>query len=66
MAFLRWINKEKYPLGHTFFFSVKDAEGLRRLWRTQLRFVFEKAFRYDADAMREIRDKFSEITGLDV
>ena len=66
VAFLRWINKDKYPLGHTFFFAVRDEDGLRRLWRTQLRFLFEKAFRYDEDAMREIHEKFIEITGVDV
>jgi hypothetical protein len=62
-AFFRWVNT-KYPLGHTFFRSVKDAEGLKRLWETQLRFVFEKQFRYEPAVMEEIRAKFIEITGV--
>lgn len=62
-AFFRWVNT-KYPLGHTFFRSVKDAAGLRRLWETQLRFVFEKQFRYEPAVLDEIRSKFSEITGI--
>jgi 5-methylcytosine-specific restriction enzyme B len=62
-AFFRWVNT-KYPLGHTFFRSVKDADGLKRLWETQLRFVFEKHYRYEPGVMDEIRLKFVEITGV--
>lgn len=63
VAFFRWVST-KYPLGHTFFRSVTDAEGLKRLWDTQLRFVFEKHFRYEPAALEEIRSKFVEITGV--
>lgn len=63
VAFFRWVNT-KYPLGHTFFRSVKDADGLRRLWDTQLRFVLEKQFRYEPAVLDEIRTKFVEITGV--
>lgn len=63
VAFFKWI-QGKYPLGHTFFRSVKDAESLKRLWETQLRFVFDKQFKYEPAVTDEIRAKFSEITGI--
>lgn len=63
VAFFKWVNG-RYPLGHTFFRSVKDADGLKRLWNTQLRFVFEKQFKYEPAVLSEIRDKFVEITGV--
>lgn len=65
VSFFKWL-KPKYPLGHTFFRSVKDQDGLKRLWKTQLRFVFEKQFKYEPDTLAEIRGKFIEITGVDV
>jgi 5-methylcytosine-specific restriction protein B len=63
VGFFQWVNG-KYPLGHTFFRTVRDLEGLKRLWNTQLRFVFEKQFRYEKSAYEEIENKFVEITGV--
>ena len=48
VGFFNWL-KPKYPLGHTFFRNVKDEDSLRRLWHTQLRFVFEKQFKYEPE-----------------
>jgi len=63
LAFASWI-QAKYPLGHTFWRSVRDPESLARLWQTQLRFVFEKQFKYEPALVTEIRDKFVEIIGV--
>jgi 5-methylcytosine-specific restriction protein B len=65
VGFFRWV-QAKYPIGHTFFRTVKDEEGLRRLWETQLRFTFEKQYKYEPETMEEIRAKFTEITGVTV
>jgi 5-methylcytosine-specific restriction enzyme B len=62
-SFLSWVSV-KYPLGHTFFLNVRDEESLRRLWETQLRFIFDKRFRHEPNVFREILDKFIEITGV--
>ena len=52
--------------GAHLFFGVRDTEGLQRLWETQLKFVFEKQFKYEPDVVEEIRGKFVEITGVDL
>ena len=65
VGFFTWL-RPKYPLGHTYFRNIKDADGLRRLWKTQLRFVFEKQFKYEPETVAEIKEKFITITGVDV
>jgi hypothetical protein len=65
VGFFNWI-RPKYPIGHTFFRSVTDADSLKRLWKTQLRFVFEKQFKYEPATLAEIRTQFTNITGVDV
>ncbi len=65
VGFFNWL-KPKYPLGHTFFRSVKDEDSLRRLWKTQLRFVFEKHFKYEPATLADIKAEFIKITGVDV
>jgi 5-methylcytosine-specific restriction enzyme B len=62
-AFFAWVNEKHYPLGHTFFLSVKDGAGLSRLWESQLRFVFEKAFKYEPKTRQEIEEQFHVVTG---
>jgi hypothetical protein len=63
VAFFGWV-QAKYPVGHTFFRRVRDEGSLKRLWETQLRFVFDKQFKYEPAVMAEIEAKFLEITGL--
>jgi 5-methylcytosine-specific restriction enzyme B len=65
VGFFKWV-QPKYPLGHTFFRPVKDIQSLQRLWETQLRFVFEKAFKYEPAVQDEIQSRFSEITGINL
>lgn len=62
VGFFEWIG-QRYPLGHTYFFAVRDEAGLARLWDTQLRFVFQKHFKYESDVLREIESQFVSITG---
>jgi 5-methylcytosine-specific restriction protein B len=45
-------------VGHTFFLDVTDQDSLRSLWDHQLRFLFEKAYRLDTEALREIERDF--------
>jgi len=65
VAFLKWI-QEKYPLGHTFLFTVRDQDSFRRAWESQLRFVLEKQFKYEPQILAEIKQKCGEILGVSV
>jgi hypothetical protein len=65
VAFFKWI-QDKYPLGHTFLFSVRDADSFKRAWDSQLRFVLEKQFKYEPHVLAEIKQKCSEIVGVNV
>ena len=48
-------------LGHAFFRSVKDEDGLRRLWDHQLRFHFEKAFQLSNEGFDDVRRDWDRI-----
>ncbi len=62
LAFFDWVNTDrKYPLGHAYFRTVKDVAGLRRLWESQLRFVFEKHFKYEPAVQESIRVRFEQV-----
>lgn len=63
LGFFNWVIK-KYPLGHAFFYTVRDEDSLKRLWNSQLKFVFEKQFKYEPETLAEIQAKFEEITGV--
>jgi hypothetical protein len=63
VAFFTWL-QDKYPLGHTFLFSVRDADSFRRAWDSQLRFVLERQFKYEGHILNEIRQKCGEIVGV--
>jgi 5-methylcytosine-specific restriction enzyme B len=41
-------------VGHTFFMDVRDAASLRAVWRHQLRFLVDKAYRLDRQTYQEI------------
>jgi len=46
---------QKYlEIGHAFFRTVKDPEGLTRLWNSQLQYIIKKRFRFDPDTQHEI------------
>ena len=65
VAFFKWV-QDKYPLGHTFLFSVRDADSFRRAWDSQLRFVLEKQFKYEPHILTEIKQKCAEIIGINL
>jgi 5-methylcytosine-specific restriction enzyme B len=48
-------------LGHTFFLGAKTEDDLRRLWKHQLRFFFEKAYRLDPPGHREVVNQWERI-----
>lgn len=52
--------QEHVAIGHAFFRTVKDPVSLQRLWETQLQYVVQKRFRFDADSKREIGALWTE------
>lgn len=60
VAFFKAVQKH-YKLGHAFFRTTGDDVGLQRLWDNQLRFLFEKAFRYDPDTFKEIQAQWGQM-----
>lgn len=51
---LQKASAEEARLGHAYFRTVRDEASLQRLWNNQLRFVVEKAFRFDPDGFKSI------------
>ena len=41
-------------LGHAFFRTIRNVDSLSRLWNTQLEFVVQKRFRFDASSLSEV------------
>lgn len=60
IEFFKWVQQHK-KLGHAFFRTVADKGGLERLWKNQLYYVFEKAFRYDPDTFAEIEAAWQQM-----
>ena len=44
-----------HGLGHAFFINVRSESDLVRIWNHNLRFVFDKTFRFDPEKFQEIR-----------
>jgi len=66
VEFFNWVNSNASAnpfgaMGHTFFLNVSDEEGLRRLWQHQLRFLFEKAYQFDPDGLKEIQRRWQRV-----
>jgi 5-methylcytosine-specific restriction enzyme B len=56
------INKvSRHGIGHALFFDVRDNDTLRRLWKSKLRFILEKAFRFEPEAMQVARDGYAKL-----
>jgi 5-methylcytosine-specific restriction enzyme B len=45
-------------LGHTFFMNVKNRADLEKVWKHQLRFLFEKAYRLNPEEFQEIEERW--------
>jgi 5-methylcytosine-specific restriction protein B len=54
-------NNPYAQMGHTFFYGVRDEADLRRLWRHQLRFLFDKAYRLDDVGRRTIQTAWNQV-----
>lgn len=53
------LNKmSRHGLGHALFKDVRDDETLRHLWRRKLRFILEKAFRFDDSSLKSAKEKY--------
>lgn len=53
-------------LGHAYFASVADADGLRRLWDHQLKYHVDRSFRFDAQSRKDTIEGWHKIfEGLD-
>jgi 5-methylcytosine-specific restriction protein B len=53
------LNKmSRHGIGHTIFLSVKDDDSLRALWTRKLRFILEKAFRFEPEALNAAKHGF--------
>lgn len=50
-----------HGFGHTFFKGMRSESDLVRLWNHNLRFVFEKMFRFDAEKYKDLRSAFAAI-----
>jgi MoxR-like ATPase len=56
------LNKvSRHGLGHTLFFDVHDNDSLRRLWTRRLRFILEKAFRFEPEAMKVAKEGYAKL-----
>ncbi|MCZ4579427.1 AAA family ATPase [Gordonia amicalis] len=59
---LAWFGKtngraKKTPaasVGHAYFWSVVDEDSLRDVWNYQLRYLIERAFKYDEPTLKEV------------
>jgi 5-methylcytosine-specific restriction protein B len=52
-----------YGLGHAVFLNATNETDLIRIWNHNLKFVFEKAFRFDNDKLQEIRTAYERLIG---
>lgn len=48
-------------VGHAFFLGIADEAGLRRLWRHQLRFLFQKAYQLDPEGLGEVERAWERV-----
>jgi len=62
VKFFRQANdKTPHGFGHAFFKTVRTEQDLIGLWNHNLKFVFEKMFRFDEEKYKEIRTAFAAI-----
>lgn len=52
-----------HGLGHAVFVNATDETDLVRIWNHNLRFVFEKAFRFEDEKLQEIRAAYERLIG---
>lgn len=56
------VNKlTRHGLGHTLFLNIKDDASLKSLWHRKLKFIFEKAFRFDPELFDKAKEEYLEL-----
>jgi len=56
IAYFVELNKlSRHGVGHALFLSVKDDASLRHLWRRKLKFILEKAFRFEPESLAKAK-----------
>ncbi|MGW3545661.1 McrB family protein [Nocardia niigatensis] len=50
-------------IGHTYFNDVQDLASLERVWRNQLRFIVESAYRNDPATRKQIESEWRQVVG---
>lgn len=64
LEFFRFVNGSGNPyahVGHAYFSSVSDAQSLSRLWKYQLRFHLEKAYRVDPTGFEDVETQWETL-----
>jgi hypothetical protein len=58
------VNKlSRHGVGHAVFLGVRDDASLASLWQRKLKFLFEKAFRFEPEAFAKTKDGFKAVFG---
>lgn len=53
------INKlSRHGVGHTLFISIEDDASLRRVWNRKLKFILEKAFRFEPESLAVAKQEY--------
>ena len=56
IAYFVSINKlSRHGLGHALFMSIKDDNSLRTVWNRKIKFILEKAFRFEPDSFEQAK-----------
>gem|GEM_PF-3037949 len=50
-----------HGFGHTYFLGIKDEKDLLRLWNHKLKFLFEKAFRFEPQTLEDIKEAYKKL-----
>lgn len=50
--------QSRHGVGHALFFDVRDDVTLTRLWNRKLRFILEKAFRFEPEALKQAKTDY--------
>ena len=62
VAFFVAVNKlSRHGIGHALFFKVEGEATLTKLWNRKLRFIFEKAFRFEPESMKSVRLQYAKM-----
>jgi 5-methylcytosine-specific restriction protein B len=59
IAYFLAVNKlSRHGIGHTLFISIKDDSSLRKVWIRKLRFILEKAFKFEPESFETARQGY--------